>query len=102
MLEFAGKLALGRESQRIDTLVDDIDSTGIGLLALASGKLKQAGGKLAVVAGPGRVPDTLKLAQVPTVVAVRGTLAEAESALRESSPWGLLAVWEHFFCVMRD
>ena len=73
VVELAGNLELGRESQRIETLVDDLvkrgstrvifdmkgvehmDSTGLGMLALASGKLKESGGSLAIVApgGPG-------------------------------------------------
>jgi anti-sigma B factor antagonist len=99
VLELAGRLALGRESQRIETLVDElakkaarkvifdmtkvdyIDSAGIGLLALASGKMKESGGKLAIVAGPGRVLDLLKLTQITLVVTVCGTMAEAEAVL---------------------
>ena len=63
VVELAGKLELGRESQRIETLVDDLvkrgstrvifdmrgvehmDSTGLGMLALASGKLREVGRK---------------------------------------------------------
>jgi anti-anti-sigma factor len=103
VLELAGKLALGRESQRIETLVEEltkksarrvifdmtkvdyIDSAGIGLLALATGKMKAAGGKLAVVAGPGRVLDMLTLTQIVNVVTVRGTVAEAELTFGEST-----------------
>jgi anti-sigma B factor antagonist len=86
VLELAGKLALGRESQRVEMLVDElvkksarkvifdmthvdyIDSAGIGLLALATGKIKAAGGKLVVVTGPGKVLDMLKLTQMIAVV----------------------------------
>jgi anti-sigma B factor antagonist len=103
VLELAGRLALGRESQRIENLVDEfvkksdlrvildltkvdyIDSAGIGLLALATGKMKRAGGKLAVVAGPGKVLDMLNLTQMTAVVTVRGTVAEAELTFGESS-----------------
>ena len=67
------------------TKVDYIDSAGIGLLALATGKMKQAGGKLAVVAGPGKVLDMLNLTQMTAVVTVRGTVAEAELTFGESS-----------------
>ena len=76
VVELTGKLALGRESQRIETLVDElakrgalrvifdmtgidyVDSAGIGLLALATGKLREAGGSLALVAPEGRVLQT--------------------------------------------
>ena len=106
VLDLAGKLALGRESQRIETLVDElakkaarkvifdmtkvdyIDSAGIGLLALASGKIKDSGGKLIVVTGPGRVRDMLKLTQMVQVVTVSGAIAEAEAMLGGTSAAG--------------
>ena len=68
VVELIGTLALGRESQRIETLVDDLakrgstrvifdmtgvdymDSAGLGMLALANGKLKESGGSLVIVA----------------------------------------------------
>jgi len=100
VLELAGKLALGRESQRIETVVDQlvqqgrlktvldltrvdyIDSAGIGLLALAAGKLKVAGGKLAVVAAPeGRVLHMLRMTQMTAIVTVVPSLAEAVAAV---------------------
>jgi anti-anti-sigma factor len=102
--EMAGKLALGRESQRIEQIVEDlakksahqvifdltkvdyIDSAGIGLLALASGRIKESGGKLVIVAGPGRVLDMLKLTQVTSVVTVCGTMPEAEAVFGHSQP----------------
>ena len=95
----AGKLALGRESQRVEQTVDDlvkksakkvifdltkvdyIDSAGIGLLALASGKIREAGGKLVVVAGAGRVLDMLKLTQMTSVITVAGDVAAAQAEL---------------------
>ena len=46
--------------------------------------IKQSGGKMAVVAGPGKVTDMLKLTQIISIVTVRGTLAEAEIALGEA------------------
>ena len=88
LTELKGRLALGRESQRLESLVDQyageghlrvifdltgveyVDSAGIGLLALAAGKLKESGGKLAVVAAEGRVLNLLKLTQVNALMAV--------------------------------
>jgi anti-sigma B factor antagonist len=99
VVELSGKLALGRESQRIESLVEElvkrgtqrvivdmsgvdyIDSAGIGMVALAAGKLKEVGGKLAVVAPDGRVLQLLKLTQMNTIVAVRSTVEEAVSAV---------------------
>jgi len=104
VIEMAGKLALGRESQRIEQIVDElakkpaqkvifdltkvdyIDSAGIGMLALATGKVKAAGGKLVLVAPPGRVLDMLKLTQMLTVVTVCATEAEAAAAFGQTQP----------------
>ena len=47
--------------------------------------MKETGGKLAVVLGPGRVLDMLKLTQITSVVTVRGTVAEAELTFGEAS-----------------
>jgi len=99
VMELTGKLALGRESQRIEDLmeeyvqkgilrvildmsgVDHIDSAGIGVVALSSGRIREAGGKLAVVAPEGRVLHQLKLTQMTTIVTVCATVGEAEAAV---------------------
>lgn len=98
LVEVTGRLALGRESQRIETLVDElvkrgaikvvldmtkvdyIDSAGIGLIALASGKLKEAGGRCIVVAPEGRVLHLLNLTQMNAIVTVCPTPQAAAAA----------------------
>ena len=98
VVELNGKLTIGRESQRLEMLVDEmmklgqrsiifemtgvdhIDSTGIGILTLSAGKLKESGGKLVVVAPDGRVLNLLKTTQVNLIVTVCGTLPEAVAA----------------------
>ena len=99
VMELAGRLELGRESQRVEARfeeyarqgvqrvildmsgVDYIDSAGIGVVALASGKIKEAGGKLAVVAPDGPVLHLLKQTQLNAIVTVCQTAAEAEAAV---------------------
>jgi anti-sigma B factor antagonist len=99
VVELTGRLALGRESQRIETLVEDlarkgskrvifdltgvdyIDSTGISMVALASGKFKESGGALALVAPEGRVLQLLNLTQMSAIVKVCPTLEAAAAAL---------------------
>jgi anti-anti-sigma factor len=99
VLELAGRLALGRESQKIETMVDAIlqqgaskavldmtavdyiDSAGLGLLALAAGKLNDAGGKLVVVAPEGRVLRMLQMTQLTAIVTVVSSVGEAQSAM---------------------
>ena len=93
LLELSGKLALGRESQRIETMIDEmtkkgatrvifdmskvdyIDSAGVGLVALCSGKLKEARGKLVVVAPEGRVRHLLSMTQVDAIVIITPSMA---------------------------
>ena len=99
VIQLTGTLALGRESQRIETMVqefaesgrlrvildmsgvDHIDSAGIGVVALSSGTIREAGGKLAVVASAGRVLQLLKLTQLNSIVTVCATLDEAAQAV---------------------
>ena len=96
LVELKGKLAMGRESQRVEALVDDlvgdghlraifdvssvdyIDSAGIGMLALVSGKMREAGGKLAIVAPDGRVLQMLKMTQIINIMNVYATVGAAE------------------------
>jgi len=105
LLELKGKLAIGREIQRVETLietmvldgrtraifdlsgVDYTDSAGIGMVVLAAGKLKGAGGKLVVVAAHGgRVHQMLALTQINSIVQVCGTVVEAIAAFGETLP----------------
>ena len=100
LVEMTGTLALGRESQRIESLIDDLvkrgslrviidisgvgylDSAGIGLLALAAGKLKESGAKFALVApGGGRVRQLLSLTQMTTIWNVCPTIEAAKQSL---------------------
>jgi anti-sigma B factor antagonist len=99
VVELSGRLALGRESQRIETLIEElsrkgsakvvldlagveyIDSAGIGMLALISGKLKEAGGSMALVASEGRVLQLLKLTQMSAILKVSPTVDAAAAAL---------------------
>ncbi len=99
VVELTGKLALGRESQRIETLVDDLikrgslraifdmsgvdymDSAGIGMIALAAGKLKESGGKLAIVAPDGKILQLFNQTQMTAIVSVSPTIENAAATL---------------------
>jgi len=103
VLTLSGRLALGRESQRVEMRIgemiksgpvplildlrklDYIDSAGIGLIAMAAGTLKEAGGRLALVAGEGRVLELLRLTQVASLIGVWGTVDEAAAAFGEAA-----------------
>ena len=82
ILEFTGKISLGRESQRIETMVNEllaqkisklifdlsrvdyIDSAGLGIMTYCYGAMKTAGGTFRLAGANGRVglvnqPDDL-------------------------------------------
>jgi len=99
LVELVGRLALGRESQRIESIVDEllraghlkvifdmtgvdyIDSAGVGLIALCAGRVKENGGHLVVVAPEGRVLGLLKMTQVNMIVTVSPTVTDATTTL---------------------
>lgn len=100
VLQLTGKLALGRESQRIEALADEfvtqgqkkvvfditgvnyIDSAGIGMLAMTAGKLREIGGKLVLVSdADGRTTQLLKLTQINSIVPLCPSMDEALAAL---------------------
>ena len=99
LVQLTGKLALGRESQRLEAIaqelagkgaskvildltgLDYVDSAGIGILALAAGRVKQSGGKMAVVAAQGRVLDLLKVSGVDTLLNINSSVESASAAV---------------------
>jgi anti-sigma B factor antagonist len=99
VVELSGTLSLGGESQRIESLieelvrkgtrrivldmsgVDHIDSTGMGMVALAAGRLREANGTLAVVAPEGRILQLLNQTQMTTIVKVAATVVDAVAAI---------------------
>lgn len=99
IVELTGKLALGRESQQIESLIEElvkrgsrrvvmdmsgvdyIDSAGVGMVALAAGRLRESGGKLAVVASEGKVLHLLTMTQMNAIVAVCPNVAGGVAAV---------------------
>jgi len=104
VVTLGGKLALGRESQRLESLVEElsavgrlrvvmdfsgvdyIDSAGIGIVALAGGKLRESGGKLVVAAPEGRVRQIIRMTQMDLIVGLYPTSEEALRALGAKQP----------------
>jgi len=95
VLAVSGKLTLGRESQQVERLVEEIirdnerkvildlsgleliDSTGVGIVALCSGKLRQAGGELRVAGAHGMVQEVFKVVRMGSITGVYATVAAA-------------------------
>ena len=94
VLEIAGRLTMGRECQQLEwsteSLVKEkkkkiifdlcgvstIDSTGDGIIVMAAGQVKNAGGQLRVCA-QGHVENVLKLTSIDKVVALHPSVDAA-------------------------
>ena len=106
VLGLAGRITLGRECQEVEWQVEDLlkehekkiildfselkylDSTGVGILVMCSGKVKQAGGELSVVGAQGIVEQTLKMTRVDQIVTLHATVEAATENLTTSPPLG--------------
>ena len=98
ILEITGRLTMGRECKQLEwstealvrenrkkivfdlSGVTHIDSTGIGIIVMSAGQIKQAGGQLHLCAN-GQVEKVLKLTNVDKVVDLHGTVASASEFL---------------------
>ncbi len=84
VLEFTGKISLGRESQRIETMVNEllaqkvsklifdlskvdyIDSAGLGIMTYCYGAMKTAGGTFRLAGASGRVQKLFQFTHLDT------------------------------------
>jgi anti-anti-sigma factor len=99
VVSLAGRLALGRDCQRVEWQVDDllregklsvifdlsglsfIDSAGVGIVMMCFGKLKKSGGTLAVAGATGYVENTLKMTHVNEVLPLFSSVEAAAASL---------------------
>jgi anti-sigma B factor antagonist len=95
VLEIAGRITLGRESKQLEWAVEslvgegrkkvifdiagvtNVDSTGIGIIVMSSGKLKKAGGELRVAGASAHVGEVMKMTNVDQIVVLHPTTAAA-------------------------
>jgi len=95
VLEMTGRITLGRDCQQIESDVDELvggkqarivfdlskvkymDSSGVGIMVMCSGKVREAGGELRIAGATGVVEQTLKLTRTSMIVPTFATLAEA-------------------------
>ena len=94
-LEFVGKLLMGNEAKQVEwnvsellvagvkkvifdlSLVDGIDSTGVGIIVMCQAKLQKAGGSLRLAGAQGIVLETLQMTHVDRLVPMFPTVKEA-------------------------
>jgi anti-sigma B factor antagonist len=99
VVQFTGKIMLGRESQRIETVVGDllrdgvrkiifdlggvtyIDSAGLGMITLCSGKVTSAGGVFRVAGATGLAAKLFKITRLDTVIPFYPTVEAATEGL---------------------
>ncbi len=65
--------------------LDFIDSSGIGVLAVCMGLMRQAGGKLAIVCASGQVRQLMTLTHLDQVAEIYPDLQSAQSALSRAA-----------------
>ena len=106
VLGVAGRITLGRDCQEVESQVEDLlkehekkiifdfselkylDSTGVGILVMCSGKVKQAGGELCVARAQGVVEQTLKMTSVDQIVSLYPTVEAAAENLTSGPQLG--------------
>jgi anti-sigma B factor antagonist len=95
LLELEGKICLGNSAKELEWAVAELqkanekkvvfdlsgvtmmDSTGIGIVAMCSGRMKKAGGELRVAGAKGVVEEVLKMTHMENIVGLYATTAEA-------------------------
>jgi len=96
VLEITGRITIGRECKQLEWATESlvrekqqkkiifdlggvthIDSTGIGIIVLSAGKVKEAGGELRLAGANKHIEQVLKLTSVDKIVTWNPTVSEA-------------------------
>jgi anti-sigma B factor antagonist len=95
VLEIKGRITIGRDCQHLEWAADSlvrekrkkiifdltgvthIDSTGIGIIVMSAGQIKEAGGELRVAGATEHVEHVLKMTNIDKIVALNPTVREA-------------------------
>ncbi len=95
VLEILGRITIGRDCQHLEwaiesllrenkkkvifdlTGVSHIDSTGIGIIVMSAGRLKDAGGELRVAGAAEHVEQVLKMTNIDKIVVLNQTVVDA-------------------------
>jgi anti-anti-sigma factor len=103
LVELIGKMIYGCECQQIEWLIAELlgegerkiifdisgvrqlDSTGVGIIVMCSGKVKAAGGELRVAGAEGHVKTVLQVTQVAKILTLHTTKAEALSGFADAA-----------------
>lgn len=103
VIQLLGRLDLGSDCQRIESLaaglladgvlrvmmdltrVEHIDSAGVGVLAMAAGQLKRAGGGMVLLAGEGKIKAMLQLTGLDVIMPLVESPDQGAQLLRAGS-----------------
>jgi len=95
VLELAGKITIGRDCKQLEwtteNLIKDkrkklildlsgvtqVDSTGLGIIVMSAGQMKNAGGSMRLVCSGGHVEQLLKMTNIDKVVEIHPTATAA-------------------------
>src|SRR5271169_1443308 len=96
VLEITGRITIGRECKQLEWATDSlvrekqqkkiifdlsgvthIDSTGIGIIVMSAGQVKQAGGELRLACDNKHIEHVLKITSIDKLVAWNPTVDEA-------------------------
>jgi anti-sigma B factor antagonist len=98
VLQLAGRITIGNDAQHLEWMgtalvrdkekkvildlsnVSRVDSTGIGIIMMVCGLVKQSGGELRIAGAKGLVNDLLKLTNVHQMIAVHSSVETAASS----------------------
>jgi anti-sigma B factor antagonist len=98
VLVITGRITIGRDSQHLEwavgslvteqrkkiifdlTGVTHIDSTGIGIIMMSAGKVKEAGGELRLAGAAGHVEEVLTMTNVNRILGLHPTTAAAAAS----------------------
>jgi anti-anti-sigma factor len=99
VLEVTGRITIGRECKQLEWAVDSlvqekqkqkiifdltgvthIDSTGIGIIVMSAGQVKQAGGELRLAGASKHIEQVLKLTSIDKLVSWNPTVTEAAAS----------------------
>jgi anti-anti-sigma factor len=103
VLVISGKIALGRESQKLETMVQDLlreghkkiildlssvdhmDSTGIGIIAYCFGTLNRLNGDLRIAGATGKVLHLLQMTHLDKVMPMYSSAKSASQDMSKAS-----------------
>jgi anti-sigma B factor antagonist len=95
LVQITGRLSLGRECEDLEWAVDElirgnrrkvvfdlsalnyVDSMGVGILVMCSGKLKRAGGELRMASLQPRIAELMKITRLDQILCFYPTTAVA-------------------------